>query len=136
MTAKEYLDQAYRIDARINSKLEQVHALRELAVKASAGYSDMPGCPNRRIDKLEATMAKIIDYEYEINDDIDKLVALRREIGKVINMVPNLDYQTLLEQRYISFKSWEQIAVFMTYNLRWLYKQHKNALDEVQKLIS
>ena len=31
MTAKEYLGQAYRIDQRINSKLEQVISLRELA---------------------------------------------------------------------------------------------------------
>ena len=30
MTAKEYLGQAYRLDQRINSKLEQVLSLREL----------------------------------------------------------------------------------------------------------
>ncbi len=134
-SAKAYLEQAYHIDARINSKLEQVHALRELATKASVGYSDMPGSPNRRTDKLESIMAKIIDYENEINNDIDKLVDLRKEIGSVINRVPNLDYQTLLEQRYISFKTWEQIAVFMNYNLRWIYKLHSAALEEVEKLI-
>jgi len=31
MTVKEYLGQAYRIDQRINSKLEQVGSLRALA---------------------------------------------------------------------------------------------------------
>ena len=36
MTAKEYLGQAYRIDQRINSKMEQVAALRSLATKATA----------------------------------------------------------------------------------------------------
>ena len=36
MTAKEYLGQAYRLDQRINSKLEQVLSLRELTTKATA----------------------------------------------------------------------------------------------------
>ena len=35
MTAKDYLTQAYRIDQRINSKLEQVASLRELTTKAT-----------------------------------------------------------------------------------------------------
>lgn len=33
MTAKEYLGQAYRLDQRINSKIEQVSSLNELATK-------------------------------------------------------------------------------------------------------
>ena len=36
MTVKEYLSQAYRIDQRINSKLEQVASLRALATKATS----------------------------------------------------------------------------------------------------
>ena len=40
MTVKEYLSQAYRIDQRINSKLEQVASLRALATKATSTLSD------------------------------------------------------------------------------------------------
>ena len=35
MTAKEYLGQAYRLDQRINSKLEQVGSLSDLATKVT-----------------------------------------------------------------------------------------------------
>ena len=42
LSAKDYLSQAYRIDQRINSKIEQVQSLRELAGKASATLSDVP----------------------------------------------------------------------------------------------
>ena len=35
MTAKEYLGQAYRIDQRINSKMEQIASLNLLAQKAT-----------------------------------------------------------------------------------------------------
>ena len=34
LSAKDYLSQAYRIDQRINSKIEQVQSLRDLAAKA------------------------------------------------------------------------------------------------------
>lgn len=41
MTVKEYLTQAYRIDQRINSKLEQIASLRGLALKATATLSGL-----------------------------------------------------------------------------------------------
>ena len=42
MTTKEFLNQAYRIDQRINSKLEQIISLHALATKATSTLSDMP----------------------------------------------------------------------------------------------
>ena len=37
MTVVEYLSQAYRLDLRINSKIEQVASLNDLALKATSG---------------------------------------------------------------------------------------------------
>ena len=48
MTAKEYLTQAYRIDQRINSKLEQVSSLRDLSTKATSTLSDAPPSGTRK----------------------------------------------------------------------------------------
>ena len=53
MTVKEYLSQALNIDRSINSKLEQVASLHELATKATTLMSDMPGSPNRNIHKMK-----------------------------------------------------------------------------------
>lgn len=49
MTVKEYLSQAYRIDQRINSKLEQVASLRALATKATSTLSDTPPSGSRNV---------------------------------------------------------------------------------------
>ena len=43
MTAKEYLGQAYRLDQRIDAKLEQVANLRALATKATARMNVLSG---------------------------------------------------------------------------------------------
>lgn len=135
MTAKEYLGQAYRLDQRINSKLEQVLSLRDLTTKATATMSDMPGGGSRNMYKMQDIIGKIIDLENEINADIDQLVDLKREMVAVIKSVKNPEYQTLLELRYLCFKPWEQIAVEMGYSIHHLYRLHNSALaicDEIR----
>ena len=128
MTAKEYLGQAYRLDQRINSKLEQVLSLRDLTTKATATMSDMPGGGSRNVYRMQDIIGKIIDLENEINADIDQLVDLKRDIVAIIKAVENPEYQTLLELRYLCFKTLEQIAVDMGYELRYLHKLHHRAL--------
>ena len=130
--ARTYLEQAYRIDQRINSKIEQVASLHNLATKANSTLTDMPGSPNRNIHRMEDIIVKIVDLENEINQDIDMLVDLKTEIMQVIKKVDDLELQTLLEQRYLNFRTWEQIAVDMGYNVRHLYRMHDKALKAVQ----
>ena len=132
MTAKEYLGQAYRLDQRINSKLEQVLSLRELTTKATATMSDMPGGGSRNVYKMQDIIGKIVDLENEINADIDKLVDLKREMVTVIKAVTDPELQTLLELRYLCFKTWEQIAVDMQYSTRNIYKLHDTAIGAIK----
>ena len=89
MTAKEYLSQAYKIDNDINSKLEQVASLRDLATKATSTMSDTPGSPNRNIHKMEDAIVKIIALEDEINSDIHELISLKADITHMIKRVAN-----------------------------------------------
>ena len=129
--ARTYLEQAYRIDQRINSKIEQVASLHNLATKANSTLTDMPGSPNRNIHRMEDIIVKIVDLENDINQDIDMLADLKTEIMQVIKKVDDLELQTLLEQRYLNFRTWEQIAVDMGYNVRHLYRMHDKALKAV-----
>ena len=133
MKIKEYLTQAYRIDQRINSKLEQIQSLRELATKSTVTYSDMPRNPNRGKSKIEDAIIKIMELEEEINKDIDKLVDLKADITHLIKKLDSHEYQIILEQRYLSFKSWEQIAVDMGYSMQHTFRLHDKALRELSK---
>lgn len=126
---KEYLGQAYRIDQRINSKIEQVSSLHALATKATSTISDMPGSATRNIHKMEDVIVKIIDLENEINADIDALVDLKAEITGVIKSIDNIEYQTLLELRYLCYKPWEQIAMDLGYSINNVFKMHRKAIE-------
>ena len=132
INVKDYLGQAYRIDQRINSKIEQVSSLHSLATKATSTITYMPGSPNRNLHRMEDVIAKIIDLESEINKDIDQLVELKANIMKLIRGVGNPEYQTLLELRYLCYKPWEQIAVDMGYSINNLFKMHRKALASLE----
>ena len=131
MTAKEYLSQARYLDLRINSKVQQVASLNDLATKATSTLTGMPRNPNHATSTMEETIAKIIDLQAEINRDIDRLVDLKQEITAVIKAVDNNEYQTLLEKRYLCFLSWEKIAVEMGYSIRNIQILHGKALASV-----
>ena len=129
MTAKEYLSQARYLDLRINSKVQPVASLNDLATKATSVLTGMPHSPNHATSTMEEAIAKIIDLQSEINSDIDQLVDLKQEIAAKVNAVTNPEYHTLLEKRYLCFLSWEQIAVDMGYSIHHLYKLHSAALN-------
>jgi seryl-tRNA synthetase len=132
LSAKDYLSQAYRIDQRINSKIEQIQSLRALAEKATATLTNAPKSGNRNIHRMEDIIAKMVDMESEINADMNRLVDLKHEIVTFIKYVESVELQTLLELRYLSFKTWEQISVEMNFDRRHVTRLHGRALQEVE----
>ncbi len=132
MTAKEYLSQSLRLNQRINSKLEQIQSLRELATKCTSILTGMPRNPNYGGSNMADALMKIVDLETELQNDVNQLVDLKEEIMAVVKAVDNIECQTLLELRYLCFKSWEQIAVDMGYNVRHIYRLHDEALQKVR----
>ena len=127
--AREYLEQAYRIDKRINCKIEQINSLHMLATKTNALVSNMPGSPNKNITRMENTLVKIVSLENEINDDIDGLIDLKMDIQHAINSIDNLEYRLILEQRYLNYLTWEQIAMDLGYTVRTMYRIRDKALE-------
>jgi hypothetical protein len=128
---KSYLGQAYRIDQRINSKLEQISSLHDLATKATSTISDMPGSATRNIHRMEDVIVKIMSLEEEVNQDIDMLVDIKTEITHLIKQVDNHEYQIILEERYLCFKKFEQISVDMGYSIQHTFRLHDKALKEL-----
>ena len=131
MKAKEFLQKAYRIDQRINSKLEQVTSLRELATKATATISDNPVKGTRNVHRMEDIIVKMADLENAINRDIDRLVDTKSDIVSAIKKVSNPEYQTLLELRYLCYRTWDDIADEMSYSVQHIFRLHDSALKQI-----
>ncbi|MGN0577936.1 MAG: DUF1492 domain-containing protein [Ruminiclostridium sp.] len=130
MTAKEYLSQYAALDAEINCKLEQLAKLRALSTSIPApSGGGSSGSPSDRTGNITA---KIVDMENEFNAKIDRLVDLQKKIETTIEAVEDSRYRTILTERYINRKKWEDIADILHIDLRWLYVLHGRALNEIK----
>ena len=124
---KEYLLGYQRLNQRINRLLLEQQQWRELATRVRPNLSGMPRGGGG--GGTQGAISKIIDLETEINTEIDKLVDKRKEIEGIIQAVEDSTLRTLLEYRYINGKKWEEIALMMGYDYRYILKIHGKALS-------
>ena len=132
MASKEYLMKAYRIDERIRSKLSQVDSLTDLAVRATATISDMPGNPSKDPHRMENIVVMIVDLQKEIGKDIEKLLDVKRDMMERIGKLEDPEQQMVLELRYIACLAWEKIADDMDFSMNNVFVLHRKALENFE----
>ena len=134
MDAKKYLSQARLLNNRIKSFENELEYINMIAL----GPSGPSYGPNKIKQKpsLEAPFIryidKIMELEKMIHDEIDKLMALKREIAKTIAEIGDAKLEIILRERYINCRNWEDIAVDLAYSQVYLYKLHQRALKLVK----
>ena len=136
MTAKEYLLQAYLLEERIDSKLEQVEALRCLATKSTAIIRSHPGGGSGNDSFMEDAIIKIVDMERENTAEMERMVDLKKEIAETICQVGEPELQTLLEMRYLCYRDWPEIAGAMYYSKASVHRLHQKALEKVERILA
>ena len=132
MTAKEYLHQAYRLDQRINSNLEELAALREMASSISSPQLSERVQTSKQTDApFVKNLEKIMALEEQINKEVNLLMELKDEIRRVITAVPNTDERMVLKYRYVHNYTWEQIGTELHADSRTVRRWHSKALQHV-----
>jgi DNA-directed RNA polymerase specialized sigma subunit len=133
MTAKEYLSQAWYLDKRIRTKERQLDWLRSHAAYVSPRISEEPKVfTSGRRSPVEEAVVRIVELESEISTSIAGLMQLKQEIGRTIRSVNNMECETLLEMRYLTFLAWDQIAAQLGYSRDYIYHLHRKALELVR----
>lgn len=131
MTAREYLSQARRLQARLD-QLERARATAwERATSTTAnGSTPVSGGEMSRKTESYAELAATIDAEYE------NLRKVKSEILETIGKVRDNTLAALLIGYYINGSSWEQVAVDIHYSYyRTRRDKHNQALAVVQKIL-
>ena len=130
LTKKEFLNQYLNAEKEIGIKLDQIARLRELSTKITQTLTPDKVKSNSE-NRLESSVSKIVDIEREIGTSIDQLERTRLQVESVINSVPNVNQRNVLRLRYISGMKWEQIAVKLNYDYRWVLRLHGKALNKI-----
>lgn len=134
MKPKQYLRQIRWLNNTVIAQLEQLETLRAMTTNITVKLNADRIQETKAHDKMEKLICKIVDFEKEITDDINKLIDLKREVIRKIDAVQDEDYRLLLTLRYLCFKTWEQIAVEMNFTFQWIHILHQRALIEFEKV--
>lgn len=133
MTAKEYLwrvRDAERDLKRLEQEYEQAKA-DILHLKAIQYDGDK--VTGGKIGDLSDAIAAIVSYAEQLNEQWDKLIALRKEAKALIERIADGRYREVLTRRYLQGQSWEQVAVCMGYDYYHVHKLHGKALKIFQE---
>ncbi len=110
----------------------QIAELETLSTKVNSSLSPIKVQTSKDNHKMESTVIKMTEYQEELNNDMKKLIQVKRETKEVIDSVTNDEYRVLLELRYLSSMRWEEIAVEMNYSIDHVFRLHRRALKAVK----
>ena len=132
MKPKEYLSQAWYLDKRMKTKERQLDWLKAHAVYVSPKLSEVPKATSVHRSPVEEAVVRIMELETEINTGISQLMQLKKDIAESIRNINSIECETLLEMRYLTFLSWDQIAAQLNYSTDYIYHLHRKALSLVR----
>ncbi len=135
MNAKEYLSQAYDQSQRIQRKRNQLETLHELSTSTTSRISDMPRSGSPDPQRLEGVLAKIADLECEIAADEKRMVDCKSAVADLIAQVQDTQQMKILMSRYIDFLDWGEIASKLAIGRSWALKQHRQAIEYLEKIL-
>lgn len=130
---RKYLRRCYRLSSRIRVKDERIEQLYQVtqrittSVKAVSAYTG----PS---DKIGNCVLKIVELQEEIREDIGAMLSAQKEVERTIrDFVPDTVQRSILEARYVTNMSWEQIAYEFHYAYRWTMRLHQRALAAMKE---
>ena len=133
MDIKLHLNQAFFLDKQINSLIKVKEENISIAQRCTANYNNDGGSNPSKTNSQENIYIKIIDQSELINQQIDKLVAIRNEIEQLINTVSDTDGQSILRMRYLAYMSMADIADIMGCTRTTVYRKFNNAISELEE---
>ena len=135
MTAKEFMNRAYRIRVRIKRKREQLAKLLIMASRTTGSYGSEQVAHSRNTSSLENSIIRILEHEKELEHDVEELCKVETETQEVINLVADDRFRILLQSRYINGLSWDEVAADCGVCKRQAHRWEGQALKMVETVL-
>lgn len=132
MTVKEFLQSVRNQDGLLRAYEQELNDLRRRAYSISSPKLGDKIQANH-LTTLDAIVEKLERQAEKVNQAWDKLIELRERAKALIQKEHDNDCWCVLYRYYILGQTWEQIAVEMNYTIRWTYKLHDKALQDLEK---
>ena len=127
---KEKLKGAMYAQRTLEGELDKLQELRNLAQKVTPAYSQSPG-GGGNAQKLENSIAKIIEQEKIIAECCNELCAQLAEVRALVALLPMGPMRLVMQRRYLNYQKWERIAAELHYSWQNVHRLHSKALDYI-----
>lgn len=118
------------LDELITAKKEQLERLKILSVSVSSPVESEKVQTSKTADQIPNVIAKIVDLENEINQDIADYIDLKKECMHLIDQLDDPYLIGIAYKRYFEYKTFDTISEEMHLSLRWVMKLNKKLLDK------
>lgn len=126
---RRYRD-ALRLEEELRQELEDQ---RSRACKTTAALTGMPGGGGDG-QALPRAVESIVAIQQELQAQINICGAIRREVVAALDQVADERDHEILRRRYLRGQKFEQIAVEMNLEYRWVRRLHKICVGKMDIL--
>lgn len=129
---KDYLKSYKKSRNRLNALELQLQQIKVDMVHVRASQGDgMPRAKGETTD-LSRYMEQMADLEEWIDDKRSELMDKQIKITAAINTLDDEDECTIMTEKYLNGKTWEQVAEDNGYSWRTVHRIHGRALKKIK----
>ena len=130
MGVKHQLKQIRLIDLEVKAKMEELDRLNNSFLK-SPSLKEI-NVQESKVSLKDDAYVKIINLNDYINDKVDKLIDLKYQLIKAIEQLDDSKERTIIWMKYISSKSWDEIAEELKISKTTLFILHDEAVKKIE----
>ena len=133
MTAKEFLRSIRTDELELKMLGERIEQTRKEAEGIRAmQLSDMPkgGLSKDAADLI----SEVLDLQTIYFRKAQATVRKRKQASLIMSLMDSTEQQSVLNSRYLSCKSWDEIIEDMHFDRSWVYRLHGAALQAFAKI--
>lgn len=124
MTVKDYLIRIREMELDLRRIEEELEVCKSRTERITSNTSPKVQSTQDRTETIIAHIEKQKQFEREW----DNLIKERETFDKVLTSMDSRILATIIWARYIKCETWEEIAVRLKTNIRWVHRLHGRAL--------
>lgn len=122
--AKRYMSHVKKVKNAVRQLQDEIDVARQdLAGLRGVQYSDMPGNPNAYGDAIPDGIAALEEKIRRYCTEVAEWIDVEYTAHEAINKIEDMRFREILWSHYVMEKSWEQIAVDMSYSYEYVRKE-------------
>lgn len=108
---------------------EQLEETKESTIASAECKGGMPKA--KRTTDLSDYQVAVERIEQQINQERMRKVKRLKEVRETIESIEDAKAKDILTYRYIRGYPWKEIARLIGYDISWMFKIHKRAVEEI-----